>query len=99
MAKKRIIFELSILYFQKQKRVSKKVGRTIINMICATILDRNIDGNSKSEKILAMTQMKNIRPIKALKGNSPYKLHFKKLPDINYLQVLRSTIYVFIYKK
>lgn len=46
-----------------------------------------------------MTQVKNIRPIEALEGKSSYKTHSKKLPNISNLQVLRSTIYKFIYKK
>lgn len=31
--------------------------------------------------------------------NSSYKIYFKKLPDINHLQIFRFTVYIFIYKE
>lgn len=43
--------------------------------------------------------MKNVKSTKVLKNNNLYKTHFKKLLNINYLQVLGSTIYIFIHKK
>ena len=43
-----------------------------------------------------MTQIKYIRPKKVLQGKNPHEAHFKRLPNISYLQILRSTIYVFI---
>lgn len=70
-----------------------------MDMTHATILDRNIDDDLWLEVILAMSQIKNVKPIKALEGNNPHKAHFKKSPNINYLQVLGTIIYMFIYKK
>lgn len=46
-----------------------------------------------------MTQMKNVKLTKTFEGKTPSKAHFKKLPNINYLQVLKSTVYIFIHKE
>lgn len=99
MAKEGIVFEPSAPYSQEQNGVSERVSRTIMDMTRATILDGNIDDNLWPEVILAMTQVKNVRPTEALGGNSPHEAHFKKSPDINYLRVLESTVYVFIHEE
>lgn len=46
-----------------------------------------------------MTQIKNVRPIYVLEGGNPHQALIGQSPNINYLQILRLTIYVFIYKK
>lgn len=99
MAKKRIIFKLSAPYSQKQNKVFERIGYTIMDMIYTTILDGNIDDDLWLEVILAINQVKNVRPTKALKSNNPLKAHFKKSANINYLQVLGSTVYVFIHEE
>lgn len=65
----------------------------------ATILDGNIDDDLWPELILAMTQVKNVRPTEALGGNSSHKAHFNRSPDISHLRVLGSTVYVFIHEE
>lgn len=65
----------------------------------ATILEKNINDNLWPEIILAMTQVKNIRPTHALEKGNPHQALFDKPPDINHLQVFGSTVYVFIHKE
>lgn len=66
MQKEKISFEPSALYFQKQNGVLKQIGRTIKDMIRATILKKNIDDHLWPKLMLAMTYVKNNRPMKAL---------------------------------
>ena len=70
-----------------------------MNMTYVTILNGNIDDNLWPEIILAIIQIKNVRPISLLEDKNPYKVHFSKALDINHLQVLGSTVYVLIYKE
>lgn len=72
MAKKDIIIKLSILYSQKQKRISKKISYTIMDMTNVIIIDEKIDNNLWCKVILIMTQVKNIRLTKTFRGNSLY---------------------------
>lgn len=100
MAKEGIVFELSAPYSQEQNGASERAGRTIMDMTRATILEGNIDDDLLwPEVILAMTQVKNVRPTEALGGNSPHKAHFKRSPDISHLRVLGSTVFVFIHEE
>ncbi len=54
-----ITFEFSASYFQKQNKVSKRIKKTIIDMIKTTILEDNIDKNLWPELILAIIYIKN----------------------------------------
>ena len=49
------MFEPSAPYFHKQNGVSERMGRTIMDMTRATILEGNIDDDLWPELILAMT--------------------------------------------
>lgn len=49
--------------------------------------------------MLAITYVRNVRPIFLLKNKNPHKVYFNKIPELSHLQVLESTIYVFIHKK
>lgn len=48
------------------------------------------------EVVLAMVDVKNLRPTKALNGKSPYEVLEKKPPTLDHLKVIGSSIYVFI---
>lgn len=72
------MFEPSVPYFQEQNDVSKKIGRTIMNMTRATILESNIDDDLWPELVLVMTYIKNSRLMQALENISPHKAHFYK---------------------
>lgn len=99
MQKKGIIFELFALYSQEQDGVFKQTGKTIMDMTRATILKGNIDNDLWLELVLAMTYMKNNRPIKIVQNLSPHEAYSHKLFDISHLQILSSTVYVFLYKE
>ena len=99
MLKEGIIFEPSAPYFQKQNIVSKKVGQTIMDMVCTTILYVNIDDDLWPKIILAIIYIKNIKLISLLKDRNLYNIYFNKVPTLSYLQVLGFIVYVFIYKE
>lgn len=69
--KKGIIFEPSALYFQAQNGVLEQMGKTVINMTKAIILEGNLDDELWPEIVLVMTYVKNIRLTKTLNGNNP----------------------------
>ncbi len=94
-----ITFKPSAPYSQGQNDVSERMGRTIMDMTRVTILEGNIDNDLWSELVLAMTYIKNSRPIRALKNISPHKAHFHKQPNLTYLRVLGSTVYVLLHEE
>lgn len=76
------------------------MGRTLIGIIKATILVDNIDDKLWIELVLAMTYIKNSWPIKALADTlSFYKTYFYKKPDLSYLQILGSIVYILLQNK
>lgn len=54
-----IIFEPSIPYSQEQNRVLKQIRKTIINMIKAIMLKKNIEDKLWPKLVLAITYIKN----------------------------------------
>lgn len=100
LIKQGIVFEPSAPYSQEENGVSERMGRTIMDMVRATILEGNIDDLLWPEIVLAMTHIKNIRPTRSLKGSiSPYEMQNKKLPNLHHLRVLGSTVYVFLHEE
>lgn len=99
LTKEGITFEPSAPYSQEQNGVCERVGRTIMDMTRATILEGNINDELWPEIILAMTYVKNVRPTKALQGSNPYQAQHQKSPDISHLRILCSTVYVFIHEE
>ena len=94
-----IILEPSAPYSQEENGVSERLGRTLIEMARASIIEGGIDDSFWPKVILAMTYIKNIRPTKALQGLSPHQELFKTLPNLAHLRVLGSTVYVLIHKE
>lgn len=69
-------------------------------MTRATILEDNIDDEPWPKLVLAMTYIKNNRPIRALANNiSSHKAHFLKQLDLFHLQILGLTVYVLLQKE
>lgn len=68
-------------------------------MTKVTILKGNINDDLWPELVLAMTYIKNSWPMQALKDSSPHEAYFHKQPNLTYLQVLGSTVYVLLYKE
>ena len=97
--KERITFELSAPYSQEQNGVSERMGRTIMDMTRAIILEGNIEDDLWPELILAITYVKNSRPTKALQNLSPYEAITRNHPDISHLRVLGFTVYVFLHEE
>lgn len=92
-----IIFEPSAPYSQEENGVSERSGRTIIEMVRATILEGDMDDTLWPEVVLAMTHVKNLRPTRALEGAiSPLEKQENTQPSFQHLRVLGSTVYVFL---
>lgn len=69
-------------------------------MVRATILKKGIDDILWLKIILAMTHIKNLRPIKVLKGFiSLIEMQNQAIPDLYLLCIIGSNIYVFLYKE
>lgn len=71
----------------------------MIDMTQFTIFDGNIDNDLWPEILLAMTQVKNIKPTTSFEDKNPYKVHFNKALKLSHLQVYGSIVYIFIHKK
>ncbi len=99
MQRKGITFEPSAPYSQEQNGVSERTERTIMDVTRATILEGNIDDDLWPELVLAITYVKNNRPTKALQDLSPYESYTHEPPELAHLQILGSTVYVFLYKE
>lgn len=100
LEKEGIVFEPSAPYSREQKGVSERVGRTIMDMTRATILEGNIDDELWPEIILAMTQIKNNRPTRALPSNTtPHEAQSQETAAISHLRVLGSIVYVFLHEE
>ena len=100
MQKEGIVFEPSAQYSQEQNGVPERMGRTIMDMTRATILERNIDDDLWPELVLTMTYIKNNRPTRALQGNiSPHEVSTKEAHNLAHLRVLGSTVYVLLHEE
>ena len=98
MNQENIIFELSTPYFQEQNDISEQICSTIIDMTRVTILEKNIDNELWPELVLVMNYVKNSGPTKVLPNLTPHKALTRDHPDISNLQILGSSIYVFLHK-
>lgn len=99
MEKEGIIFEPSAPYSQEQNGVSERMGRTIMDITRATILEGNIDDELWPELVLAMTYIKNSRLTKALQNLSSHEALTRDHPNISHLRILGSTVYVFLHEE
>lgn len=97
--KEGITFEPSAPYSQEQNGVSERMGRTIMDITRAKILEGNIDDDLWPELIINTTYIKNCRPTRALNNLSPHKAHFHKQLNLTHLRVLGSTVYVLLHEE
>ena len=93
------MFKPSASYSQEQNSVPEKMGRTILDMTKATILESNINNNLWPELVLAMTYIKNSRPMQALENISPHKAQFHEKPNLAHLRILSFTLYILLHKE
>ncbi len=100
-----IIFEPSVPYSQEKNGVSKRIGRTIMEMVRATILEGGIDDTLWPKVVLVMTHIKNLCPTQALEKlislakMEGKDLPNKELPNLHHFRVLGSTVYMFLHKE
>lgn len=100
LSNQRITFEPSAPYSQEENGVSERTGRTIMEMVRATILEGGIDDTLWPEVVLAMTHVRNLRPTRALKDSmSPIKMQDQTLPNLQHLRILGSNVYVFLHEE
>lgn len=95
-----IVFKLSVPYFQEENRMSKRRGQTVIEKVRATILEEGIKDTLWPKVVLAITHVKNLRPIQVLEDSiSLIKKQDNILPSLQHLRVLGSTVYVFLHEE
>lgn len=71
-----------------------------MEMVRATILKRRIDDIFWPEIVLAMTQIKNLWPTQVLKNSiSIIEMQNQVPPDLHYLCIFDSNIYIFFHKE
>lgn len=75
------------------------MGRTIINITRAIILEDNINNEMWLEFVLPMTYIKNNQSTKVLQNLSPHKALLQKPPKLSHLQILGLIIYILLYEK
>lgn len=97
--KKQISFELSVLYSQEHNGVSEQIGKAIIDMTRAIILEKKLEEELWSKIILAITYIKNVCSTKVLNKDNPYNAQQKSQPNIQHLWVLESTVYILLYEE
>ena len=76
LIKESITFKHSSPYSQEQNGVSKRTGRTIMDVIRTRILEESIYDKLRPKIVLAMTYIKNVQLTKALQGDNPYQAQF-----------------------
>lgn len=100
MQKKEIVFKSGTSYSQKQNSISERMGRALIDIIRAIILESIIKDELWLELVLSITYIKNSHPIKAIANNlSSHKAHFYKKLDLLYLQILDTIIYLLLHEE
>lgn len=75
------------------------MGRTIIDMTKATVLESNIDDDLWPKLVLAITYIKNSQPMPVLENISPHEAHFHEQPNPAHLQILGSTVYLLLHEE
>ncbi len=66
----------------------------------ATILEGGINDTLWPEIVLAMFNIKNLRPTRALEGFiSPIEMQNQAIPDLHHLCILGFNVYVFLYEE
>ncbi len=70
-----------------------------MDMTRAIIPEGSLDDKLWPEAVFAMTYVKNVRPTKALGGDSSYHALQAIQPDIQHLRVLGSTVYVLLHEE
>ena len=79
--------------------MSEQADQTIIDMTQCIIIQGNIPDDLWPEVVLAVVEVKNLRPTSALQRKCLLEALEKKLPRLDHLRVLRATVYVFIHEK
>ena len=79
--------------------IRTRMGRSIMYIIKAIILESNINDDLWPKLILVIIYIQNSRPTQALKNISPYKAHFHKQLNQAYLQILGSTVYILLHEE
>ena len=96
---KKIIFEPSAPYFQKDNRIAEQKDRRLMECMRCTIIGGRITDELWPEILLAITHISNLMPISSLYGVSPFEALAQSLSNLQHLCILGSIVYVFINKE
>ena len=92
---KGISYHLTVPRTPQLNGVSERMNRTITEKARAMIFGANLEKRFWGEAVLTATLLINLTPTKALRQNkTPYELWHNKKPQLKYLKVFGSTVYI-----
>lgn len=90
-----ISYHLTIPRTPHQNGVAERMNHSIIKKARTLLLDAKLDQEFWGEAVLTSTFLINRIPSRALKVNkTPYELWHGKKPQLKYLKVFGSTVYI-----
>src|SRR5436190_6502588 len=90
--------EVTAPYSPEQNGVAERANRTILERTKAILADTELPKKLWMEIASTVVHLKNRSPTKSLKGKTPYEAWNGKKPDLSYLRILGSTVYVHVSK-
>ena len=95
LVQKGISYHLTVPRTPQLNGVSERMNRTITEKARAMIFGASLDKCFWGEAVLTATYLINLTPTKALRQNkTPYELWHSKKPQLKYLKVFGSTVYI-----
>ena len=92
---KGVTYHLTVPRTPQQNGVSERMNRTITEKARSMIADARLSKIFWGEAVLTATFLINRTPTKAIKNNkTPFELWHNKRPQLKYLRVFGSTVYV-----
>ena len=89
-----ITIETTAPYSPSQNGVAEHFNRTLIELVQAMIIARNLPIFLWDEAAAYATFISNRSPTRALKGKTPYKAWIGKKPDVSFLREFGSEVWV-----
>jgi hypothetical protein len=89
-----ITIETTAPYSPSQNGVAERFNRTLIELVRAMIIGRNLPIFLWDEAVAYATFIRNRSPTRALKGKTPYEAWNKKKPDVTFLREFGSEVWV-----
>jgi hypothetical protein len=82
----------------QQNGVSKRKNRTLIGVVISMLSHSGLLKRFWDEALLTANYLQNLSPINAVKGQSPYEVWTKRIPNLAYLKLFGSMAFALIQK-